>query len=42
MRNVNIIHGMKNNAFVFAPIFLLPRITNTGLSRLFPPNVKLS
>ena len=42
MRNVNIINGMKNNVFVFAPIFLLPRITNTGLSRLFPPNVKLS
>ena len=42
MRNANIINGMKNNAFVFAPIFLLPRITNTGLSSLFPPNTMQS
>ena len=39
MRNADIINGMKNNPFVFAPIFLLPRITNTGLSSLFPPNI---
>ena len=39
MHNANIINGMKNNAFVFASIFLLPKITNTGLSSLFPPNV---
>ena len=39
MRNANIINGMKNNPFEFALIFLLPRITNTGLSSLFPPNI---
>ena len=39
MHNANIINGMKNNAFVFAPLFLIPRIICTGLNSLLPPNV---
>ena len=39
MRNANIIHGMKHNAFVFAPFFLMPRIISTGLCSLLPPNI---
>ena len=42
MHNANIIHGMKHNAFVFAPFFLLPRIICTGLYSLLPPNIAQS
>ena len=36
VRNAEIVNGMRGNPFVFAPIFLIPRIVTTGLNNILP------
>lgn len=39
VRNAEIVNGMRSNPFVFAPIFLIPRIVTTGLNNILPDNL---